>query len=1006
MKYFTYLFSLLLILTISNINAQKSERSQLASSDYFQAIELYKSDAFKAANQLFQKAFNHMDVNSKYRENCNYYYALSAVKLNMKEGDALMKNFIQTYPTSNRKNEAFLEVGNHYYTNGKPAASLKWFQKASPKFMTNKQEEDFNFKMGYALFSNKKYTEAKQYLLPLTRSEKYADEANYYYGYIAYLQEDYTTAQNYFKKIKNNERYEKNLAYYLLNINFKQKNYSQVVSSGEKLLTLVSKRQASEISKIIGESYFYLNNYKEAIPYLKNYKGKKNRLSTNDYYFLGYAYYKEKDYNNAVVTFNRIVKGKDVVAQNAYYHLADSYLKMDKKIEALNAFKNCSELEADQDIKEDAWYNYAKLSYDIGNPYKSVPEVLTSYIQQYPNNSKSIEVNKLIIQSFVSSKDYNGALDYYTKRHLSKDKTFQKISLYRGIQIFQESDYQSALEHFKTASNQIFDKTIQARALYWQAETFYRLYNFKQALLDFKRFYTNTYAKQTEEFKNINYAIGYSYFKLKDYHRAKGYFENFIKTKSTDKIKLHDSYVRLGDCHFIGKSYWNAMTAYNKVIEAKAIDDDYAQFQKAISYGFVRRNEKKIETLLSFAKKHPKSSYKDDALFELGNAYIFDKQNSNAISTFQKLIDTYKKSVYIPKALLKQGLIYFNENNTDKSIEKYKYIVKAFPKSKEAPQAVRNARQVYVDIDKVDEYADWIRSINYTNISDIDLDNTMYEAAENKYLENNFTQAISSFKKYLINFPEGIHVLKANFYSGQANFSKKNIEKAIEHYLYVIAQNANEYTEQALSRLGQLYLEKNNWELAIPILKRLEQEANFPKNIVFAQSNLMKGMYEKQNFEKTVLFAEKVLENKKVEDQIKSDAYVYIARSAIKTNQLNKAKTAYNEVSKLAKGALKAEAIYYDAFFKNKEKEYEASNKIVQILASDYAAHKYWGVKGLLLMAKNNDGLNDAFQATFILENIVKNYSQFRDLKLEAQTLLDEISKRETTKTTNESTDF
>ena len=36
--------------------------------------------------------------------------------------------------------------------------------------------------------------------------------------------------------------------------------------------------------------------------------------------------------------------------------------------------------------------------------------------------------------------------------------------------------------------------------------------------------------------------------------------------------------------------------------------------------------------------------------------------------------------------------------------------------------------------------------------------------------------------------------------------------------------------------------------MAIPILERLEEEANYPQNIVFAQSNLMKGYYENKNY--------------------------------------------------------------------------------------------------------------------------------------------------------------
>jgi hypothetical protein len=52
----------------------------------------------------------------------------------------------------------------------------------------------------------------------------------------------------------------------------------------------------------------------------------------------------------------------------------ESYLKLDKKQEALNAFK-MSEMAFDASIQEDASLNYAKLSYEI-ELYQSVPAVL------------------------------------------------------------------------------------------------------------------------------------------------------------------------------------------------------------------------------------------------------------------------------------------------------------------------------------------------------------------------------------------------------------------------------------------------------------------------------------------------------------------------------------------------------------------------------------------------------------------------------------------------------
>jgi hypothetical protein len=45
------------------------------------------------------------------------------------------------------------------------------------------------------------------------------------------------------------------------------------------------------------------------------------------------------------------------------------------------------------------------------------------------------------------------------------------------------------------------------------------------------------------------------------------------------------------------------------------------------------------------------------------------------------------------------------------------------------------------------------------------------------------------------------------------------------------------------------------------------------------------------------------------------------------------------------------------------------SNTAVQKLAKNYSGYRYFGAKGLILMAKNFYGLKDSFQATYILDN-------------------------------------
>ena len=122
---------------------------------------------------------------------------------------------------------------------------------------------------------------------------------------------------------------------------------------------------------------------------------------------------------------------------------------------------------------------------------------------------------------------------------------------------------------------------------------------------------------------------------------------------------------------------------------------------------------------------------------------------------------------------------------------------------------------------------------------------------------------------------------------------------------------------------------------------------------------------------------------------------MFIARTAIKINDEEKARAAYVEVEKIATGSLAAEALYYNAYFKNKYGQYEASNAKVQKLAKDYSGYKYFGAKGLIVMAKNFYALDDAYQATYILESVIKNFAEFGDVVSEAQTELNIIKSKE-----------
>ena len=162
----------------------------------------------------------------------------------------------------------------------------------------------------------------------------------------------------------------------------------------------------------------------------------------------------------------------------------------------------------------------------------------------------------------------------------------------------------------------------------------------------------------------------------------------------------------------------------------------------------------------------------------------------------------------------------------------------------------------------------------------------------------------------------------------------------------------------------------------------------------------MKGYYETESFDLALEYGKKILLREKIDHKLEYDAKIIIARTSFKNEDFYTAEEYYTEVEKNASGELKAEALYYNAFFKNQQKEYLEANKVVQDLIANYSSYKHWAVKSYIIMGKNYYGLKDVYQATFVLENIIKNFKQFKDIVEEAEKEL-KIIKENEAKTNN-----
>ena len=132
-----------------------------------------------------------------------------------------------------------------------------------------------------------------------------------------------------------------------------------------------------------------------------------------------------------------------------------------------------------------------------------------------------------------------------------------------------------------------------------------------------------------------------------------------------------------------------------------------------------------------------------------------------------------------------------------------------------------------------------------------------------------------------------------------------------------------------------------------------------------------------------------VLEIENLEKSLKWDATLLKARSALVLKDSLIASIAYKELENVTKREYASEALFYKAESLLKTKQYEASIAVIENIAGGNGQSGEWSAKALLLLAKNYYVLEDSFQAIFVLESIIENFTDYPNVTKEAQTLLD-----------------
>ena len=956
------------------------------------AMELFNAGKYGSAIHEFQKLQEVAEPGSFYTDEAAYHIPACYLEMGNQNGRAMLESFIGQHPGSARINSAWFRLGNADFDQKKYKPALVSYKKVDRYALSGKELEEYGFKSGFCNLEAGSKDIAKVLFAELKdKPGTFSDASKYYWGHISYLEGKYEPALLEFEKLENSEQYAVIIPFYKVQIYFAQEKYEKVVHVAPTLMQKATAERKIELSKILGVSYYQLKRYSEAIPYIDTYLKTKD-VTTLQYYVAGYCYDKAGQLDKAILNMEKTVKGKDALAQNGYYELAALDIKKGDKQRAMVAFQNASGLDFDPKIKEDALFQYAKITYELDySPFNEAIKAFDRYIAEYPNSEKNDVAYDYLVKVFMTTRNYKDALISLEKikvKSPSIKKAYQKVAMNRGIEFFRDMKFSDAILMFYK-SLEYGDQNIQLKALcyYWRGDANFRLGKSDEAVADYKKFQGTQGAAKLKEYAISNYNIGYSYFNKEQYDLAIPWFTKYFdgKTEKSSPI-FTDAYNRLGDCYFAGSKFDEAMSNYQKAYDSGGSDADYALYQKAFCSGLLQNFDLKVSDLDKLQSQFPQSNYIDDALFEIGKSYERLKDDNKAIAIYQSLIAKFPSSPYKPKALNQLGLIAYNSNDYNKSIEYYKQVVENYPNSPDAKGALGGIRNNYVETNKVGEYIAFTKKLGQSATpSENEQDSLTYYAAEKLYM-NKDPRAKEELRNYIINFPSGNFALNVHFYKAECELKDNIPDEALLDYEYVLAQPDNVFTENSLINASGLAYQAKDYKDALGYYERLETVSNNNNNKLLSLTGRLRCQYELKDYDAVTKVGWKIRSMDKIPAELDREACFKSAKAYVELNDPAKAIPLWRKLSNDTKSLEGAEAKYRvceNYFTANKLKE--AENEVMDFIEKS-TPHQYWLAKSFILLARVYEKNNDLFQATHTLKSTIENYEQKGDGIIEEAT--------------------
>ena len=972
----TYLYALILLLMLP---ARLTGQPAGTFSDRLEtARKLYHGGSYFAAEQAFAELAASPEAGNQLRRSeIEAFRVLCAISLGRENAPGLIKAFSDRYPTAPEIPLIYYTLASRHFDHGRYDSALEILSRTDPASLGRSLQAEYTFKRAFCQMKGGDNAQAAAGFQKVASAEhnRYTYPSLYYLGYVNYLERNFEQAYSTFLRAAGDSRFKVMSQYYQLESKFMMGDYGYVTREGDAIYDTLEAELKPNLLRMLSQSWYALGDDARSAEYMERYRAGGASLSRKDLYLCGIIAYRAGDWKEAVETLSKVASGADSLAQNASYYIADSQLRSGNRIAALKAFRKASADSLDTFIREDALFNYAKLSFDINGditPFRR-------YMEEYPDSGRDDEINGYMAAAFILDKDYEEALDALLKiRRPAFDDSanIQKAAFFSAMDRIGDGAWRKASSLLEV-SQEYGDCNLPLSLLtrFWQAECDFRQGRYESARYGLKPLLSRDDFRRSDEYPAALYNMGWCCFKTGDYAEAQRCFSDYLARADENEFAF-DARVRLADSYFMQNNSRDAATQYEQAWRGATSGGDlYPAWQGALSYGLLGDERHKTAILQEIVGTGAKTAYYHPALYELGRSYMQAGRDDDASECFYTLLGAGADSTHQAQALLGLAMINVNSGKYDRAESYYKKIVSEYGATGQVKDALAGLESLYQLRSAPHEFLAYLDETGLgSERSDIEREQIVFNSARRLFLREEYAAAATALQDFMGRWPSSASRSEAALMLAISLERSARKEAALDYYAIAMGDATSYQTAlEARTAYAALALSLGRCEDAAGAYSLLASSAD-AKVRTDALAGLMRARFRNREYDAAIEAATQ-LSALDAGDELRREASYVIAKCLMMEGEREKALAIFDTLSARTDDDFGAEAAYlmaYDAFNCG---DHEAVKRRVYTFAESGSRHQYWLARAFLTLGDSFAAAGDKEQAIATYKSILEGYN-------------------------------